>query len=638
MKQIFTNKRFKDKTFKADIIKKIARKNKREERIENLVAFFQLCREELGTKVRGISDIVNNIKKTSMKSELKAVSTSVTTWLDEYFQYDGYNGLEEEKTFKDEILKEKARKEKRKKRKDNFSTFIKLNREKSGTKVKGLSAILKKHKKISVGTGLVTIVTSLSILLSGCSNAENKDFEEEVTTSIEAETTPEITTVELTTTTPIETTTEVETTQVEVSVTETTAEIIVTPAETTTPIETTTEAQTTIAPVTTTAAPQPVVEPAKPIQIEDLNGKVALFKGSCLKNAGLTVPNEEMIRNAIRVMHSDFIQHDGLNEITVQKYNRSYLSLLTSYGSVNNVNLGALYIGAVDKVENGVYIPIEICPKENQRLISEFTQLSENYRLALNSIGSVGMLEMTSIEEEQVRTSVNQELEKLDITDMNERKSKYIELYSIKWQEMYQAKYNEMFNQGLIGSLGMIEITPLEENQIQNLVMQELDNTNIENPNEWENKFGQIYTSIWTDMYEVKQSITTDTRNTLAKAEYRKFYNGVIDLVNSKDYEKLTQPEKLIIFTNISGALVSGMTEKQKNEYMVFHRGIESSIDDTIATLVAAKRNNINQKDALDKIIENNQASVNGEREDLKALAKILEDMYESGKLHVYAY
>ena len=128
MKQIFTNKRFKDKTFKADIIKKIARKNKREERIENLVAFFQLCREELGTKVRGISDIVNNIKKTSMKSELKAVSTSVTTWLDEYFQYDGYNGLEEEKTFKDEILKEKARKEKRKKRKDNFSTFIKLNR------------------------------------------------------------------------------------------------------------------------------------------------------------------------------------------------------------------------------------------------------------------------------------------------------------------------------------------------------------------------------------------------------------------------------------------------------------------------------------------------------------------------------
>lgn len=476
---------------------------------------------------------------------------------------------------KDILLEEAAKK----KKEAEVNNNMELQKGTLGTKVEGILGVIKNHKKGTIATS-IALAGIITIFATSCSKQhdENKDFEEKPTTTIEEviETTPEITTTvetttKATTTTPAETTTEetttkeAETTTVTVSVTEETAEIIVTPAETKAPVETTTTAQTTTVPVTTTAETQKVVEPAKPIQVEDLNGKVALFKEE-LKTAGL-IANDDMIKNAIRVINSDVIEHDGLNEITAQRYESS-LSLLSSYGSANSLTLSSAYLGDLDKVEKGFYIPLEICPKENQKIIDAFTKLAESYRLALNSIGAIGVVELTPEEEGQIGASVLQDLDKLNIADNKEWDKKYTELYTAKWQEKSEVKQNEMATQ----------------------------------------------------------------RNAKVQAEYNEFFDGVIVLVNSKEYENLTPAEKVVIFTNISGALVSGMTEDQKNEYMSFHNGIVLAMDEARAVLVIASRNNTNQKDALNEIITNNQPKIDQERKDLLGIAAKLESMYSSNK------
>ena len=77
------------------------------------------------------------------------------------------------------------------------------------------------------------------------------------------------------------------------------------------------------------------------------------------------------------------------------------------------------------------------------------------------------------------------------------------------------------------------------------------------------------------------------------------------------------------------------MTEDQKNQYMEFHNGIKSSIDEAREDLVIANRNNINQKDALNEIVKTSQVKINQERKDLADIATKLENMYSSNKEYV---
>ena len=110
-------------------------------------------------------------------------------------------------------------------------------------------------------------------------------------------------------------------------------------------------------------------------------------------------------------------------------------------------------------------------------------------------------------------------------------------------------------------------------------------------------------------------------------------YKEVIKLVNSKEYEKLTPTEKLVAFTNISGALISGMQEKHIDKFEEFQKGIESSVDEAREDLIVANRMNISQKEALDKIVENNKPQVKQEREDLQDLLERIKELKEEGKV-----
>ncbi len=309
---------------------------------------------------------------------------------------------------------------------------------------------------------------------------------------------------------------------------------------------------------------EPVIK-VEPIKIEDFKDKKEQLKYD-LEYAGITA-NDELIENAVREIHSDYIEHDGLGEITASK-NAQVNSLLSSIGSVNCATFSAGYMGYIPRIEDGFYISSEVMPESCREFQEKLIQISEDYRYELN------------------QTPI------------------------------------------------MIEdLTSEEYQQISDETMIELDKLNIQNDNEYQEKYAEIYNKKFTEIYNSKLEKKQKTHEENARKAYEKMYKEVMKLVNSKEYEKLTPTEKLVAFTNISGALISGMQEKHIDKFEEFQKGIESSVDEAREDLIVANRMNISQKEALDKIVENNKPQVQQEREDLQWIATDLEDLYESGKL-----
>ena len=309
---------------------------------------------------------------------------------------------------------------------------------------------------------------------------------------------------------------------------------------------------------------EPVIK-VEPIKIEDFKDKKEQLKYD-LEYAGITA-NDELIENAVREIHSDYIEHDGLGEITASK-NAQVNSLLSSIGSVNCATFSAGYMGYIPRIEDGFYISSEVMPESCREFQEKLIQVSENYRYELN------------------QTPI------------------------------------------------MIEdLTSEEYQQISDETMIELDKLNIQNDNEYQEKYAEIYNKKFTEIYNSKLEKKQKTHEENARKAYEKMYKEVMKLVNSKEYEKLTPTEKLVAFTNISGALISGMQEKHIDKFEEFQKAIESSVDEAREDLIVANRMNISQKEALDKIVENNKPQVQQEREDLQWIATDLEDLYESGKL-----
>ena len=309
---------------------------------------------------------------------------------------------------------------------------------------------------------------------------------------------------------------------------------------------------------------EPVIK-VEPIKIEDFKDKKEQLKYD-LEYAGITA-NDELIENAVREIHSDYIEHDGLGEITASK-NAQVNSLLSSIGSVNCATFSAGYMGYIPRIEDGFYISSEVMPESCREFQEKLIQISEDYRYELN------------------QTPI------------------------------------------------MIEdLTSEEYQQISDETMIELDKLNIQNDNEYQEKYAEIYNKKFTEIYNSKLEKKQKTHEENARKAYEKMYKEVMKLVNSKEYEKLTPTEKLVAFTNISGALISGMQEKHIDKFEEFQKAIESSVDEAREDLIVANRMNISQKEALDKIVENNKPQVQQEREDLQWIATDLEDLYESGKL-----
>ena len=465
-----------------------------------------------------------------------------------------------------------------------------LLREQIGEKTKGIKeAISKKSKKAMIGQGVVTVALAAALLITGMSSCKGKEKEvlennmststtdiynsdesienNEISVPIMSSTINSSSSTTSTSSSTTSTTSSSTTTKEEVS--EPVESIIVTRPETTTsePVETqpieTEEVQSSTTVSTEEKEPE-IIETIEPIQINNLRQKEAILK-EAVEKVGI-VASEELIENTVRVLHSDFIEHDGLGEITGTKYEQ-VLSLLSSMGSVNEVTYNAGYMGYIPEITEGIYIPAEVFPETSQKMQEATIKISEAYRLGINKAPTAFAVEITSEEEQKLTNEVISELE--NIEDDNEHTQKFEEIYAQKYEKLY----NDKMEKGQEGHDKEVE------------------------------------------------------------KEYQELYTTVIELVNSKEYENLTPSEKLGMFTNISGAMLSGMQERHISKYQGLQEGIGLSADEARAELVS--QNRINQQQVLNSIVTNNKEVVRQEREDLKTIVDSLNNLYEEGKLLV---
>lgn len=461
-------------------------------------------------------------------------------------------------------------------------------REQIGKKTKGIKeAISKNSKKVMIGQGVVTVALAAALLITGMTSCKGKEKEvlennmststtdiynsdesienNEITIPIMSSIINSSSSTTSTSSSTTSTTSSSTTTKEEVS--EPVESIIVTRPETTTsepektqPIETE-EVQSSTTVSTEEKEPE-IIETIEPIQINNLREKEAILK-EAVEKAGI-VASEELIENTVRVLHSDFIEHDGLGEITGTKYEQ-VLSLLSSMGSVNEVTYTAGYMGYVPEITEGIYIPAEVFPETSQKMQEATIKISEAYRLGLNKVPTA------------------------------------------------------------------VEITEEEEQKLINEVISELEN--ISDDNGHTQKFEEIYEQKYEKLYNDKMEKGQEGHDKEVEKEYQELYTTVIELVNSKEYENLTPSEKLGMFTNISGAMLSGMQEKHISKYQGLQEGIGLSADEARAELVS--QNRINQQQVLNSIVINNKEVVRQEREDLKTIVDSLNNLYEEGKLLV---
>lgn len=467
-----------------------------------------------------------------------------------------------------------------------------LLKEQIGEKTKGIKeAISKNSKKVMIGQGVVTVALAAALLITGMSSCKGKEKEvlennmststtdiynsdesienNEISVPIMSSIINSSSSTTSTSSSTTSTTSSSTTTKEEVS--EPVESIIVTRPETTTsePVETQPiekeEVQSSTTVSTEEKEPE-IIETIEPIQINNLKQKEAILK-EAVEKVGI-VASEELIENTVRVLHSDFIEHDGLGEITGTKYEQ-VLSLLSSMGSVNEVTYTAGYMGYIPEITEGIYIPAEVFPETSQKMQEATIKISEAYRLGIN----------------KVPTAL------------------------------------------------AVEITGEEEQKLTNEVMSELDKLNIADDNEYSQKFGEIYAQKYEKLYNDKMEKGQEGHDKEVEKEYQELYTTVIELVNSKEYENLTPSEKLGMFTNISGAMLSGMQEKHISKYQGLQEGIGLSADEARAELVS--QNRINQQQVLNSIVTNNKEVVRQEREDLKTIVDSLNNLYEEGKLLV---
>ena len=543
-----------------------------------------------------------------------------------------------------ELLLDERRKEKEMQQKEK-SKFV-LVMEQIGTKIKKISeSIINVHKKKLV-RGISIGIVGISIAMStACSNS-NKDKEIETSTpsitdesmeedikNIEKEgitvTTPSTTekTQISSTSAPTPQTTTTSTTEIKEPVEK---PIEVTPSTTATLQETKSVSTTKIEtkPQTTTATKikeekEPVIK-VEPIKIEDFNEKCELLRYDIeyLNDLGyISAPiSDELIENAVREIHSDCIEHDGLEEITASK-NAQVNSLLSSIGSVNCATFSAGYMGYIPRIEDGFYISSEVMPESCREFQEKLIQVSENYRYELNQT-PVMIEDLTSAEAQQIEREVEDELAKEFGGEYNNDNNTE---YNQRVSQLYEEKISKV-----TGSL-----TPEIEQQILKEIEEQLTSEFGYEIDEkrYNERYNQLYNEKKEEIISKKTNEKTKIHEENARKAYEKMYKEVIKLVNSKEYEKLTPTEKLVAFTNISGALISGMQEKHIDKFEEFQKGIESSVDEAREDLIVANRMNISQKEALDKIVENNKPQVKQEREDLQDLLERIKELKEEGKV-----
>ncbi len=546
----------------------------------------------------------------------------------------------------DERRKEKEMQQKLQEMQNKEKSKFVLVMEQIGTKIKKISeSIINVHKKKLV-RGISIGIVGISIAMStACSNS-NKDKEIETSTpsitdesmeedikNIEKEgitvTTPSTTekTQISSTSAPTPQTTTTSTTEIKEPVEK---PIEVTPSTTATLQETKSVSTTKIEtkPQTTTATKikeekEPVIK-VEPIKIKDFNEKCELLRYDIeyLNDLGyISAPiSDELIENAVREIHSDCIEHDGLEEITASK-NAQVNSLLSSIGSVNCATFSAGYMGYIPRIEDGFYISSEVMPESCREFQEKLIQVSENYRYELNQT-PVMIEDLTSAEAQQIEREVEDELAKEFGGEYNNDNNTE---YNQRVSQLYEEKISKV-----TGSL-----TPEIEQQILNEIEYQLTLEYM--PEIDKEKYSERYNQLYDEKKEAILSKKTNEKQKIheenARKAYEKMYKEVMKLVNSKEYEKLTPTEKLVAFTNISGALISGMQEKHIDKFEEFQKGIESSVDEAREDLIVANRMNISQKEALDKIVENNKPQVKQEREDLQDLLERIKELKEEGKV-----
>ena len=546
----------------------------------------------------------------------------------------------------DERRKEKEMQQKLQEMQNKEKSKFVLVMEQIGTKIKKISeSIINVHKKKLV-RGISIGIVGISIAMStACSNS-NKDKEIETSTpsitdesmeedikNIEKEgitvTTPSTTekTQISSTSAPTPQTTTTSTTEIKEPVEK---PIEVTPSTTATLQETKSVSTTKIEtkPQTTTATKikeekEPVIK-VEPIKIKDFNEKCELLRYDIeyLNDLGyISAPiSDELIENAVREIHSDCIEHDGLEEITASK-NAQVNSLLSSIGSVNCATFSAGYMGYIPRIEDGFYISSEVMPESCREFQEKLIQVSENYRYELNQT-PVMIEDLTSAEAQQIEREVEDELAKEFGGEYNNDNNTE---YNQRVSQLYEEKISKV-----TGSL-----TPEIEQQILNEIEYQLTLEYM--PEIDKEKYSERYNQLYDEKKEAILSKKTNEKQKIheenARKAYEKMYKEVMKLVNSKEYEKLTPTEKLVAFTNISGALISGMQEKHIDKFEEFQKAIESSVDEAREDLIVANRMNISQKEALDKIVENNKPQVKQEREDLQDLLERIKELKEEGKV-----
>lgn len=305
------------------------------------------------------------------------------------------------------------------------------------------------------------------------------------------------------------------------------------------------------------------------VEVKNIDKKCASLKKT-MNTMGLSA-SDETVQNVVRILHSDFVAHDGYKEILDVDYERA-MSLLASIGSYNNVVYGAKFNGYISGIEQSCYIPTDVFPEEHKEYLDKFTKLSDKYAASLNKI-EMGESTLTEAEEQAIVESIQKELDKYNIEDINEYVAKFEELYNKAWEETYNKKYQT----------------------------------------------------------------TGASFEKSSKGAYKSFWKEFYALIKDKEYLKLTPSEKIIIFTNINGAVTSGvnMNEKYLNKFMDFQSGIEQSINDGRTALVRLNRENnkrISQKEAIAKIVKENEEKSKMEVDNLGNLMKEYEGIYESGK------